>query len=108
MLEISQSLNSQQLGYRWEDRRFKILRINPAILGMLCLQSASYKVVSGLPEDARCMGAHIDPYSGDILLKIESEEYEPVSEGSMAPYIPATDLVIHNIYYAGKTNRGNE
>jgi hypothetical protein len=84
-------------GYRWRAHKTKILRVNPEILGMLCLQSESYKVTSGLPEDARCLAAHIDIRSGDILLKIESEEYEPVEQGAMVPELNAKILMIERI-----------
>ena len=86
-------------GYRWKEHKIKILRVNPEILGMLCLQSAAYKVTSGLPDDARCLGAHIGIQSGDILLKVESEEYEPVEQGAMVPYLDGKSLVIEDLVY---------
>ena len=82
--------------YRWKEYKIKILKINPSMLHLLCVQNASYHVTSGLPEDARCMGAHIDPYSGDILLKIESEEYPAVEHGNLVPELDPNCLVIHN------------
>ncbi len=98
MLEVHDAARvNMGRGYRWEDRRIKILRVNPEIFGMLCLQSASYKVTSGLPQDARCLGAHVHVESGDILLKIESAEYEPVSNGSIVPELNGNILVIENI-----------
>lgn len=103
MLDLTKESGSLDGGYRWRAKRIAILRVNPEILGMLCLQSASYRVTSGLPTDARCLGAHIDIYSGDILLKIESEEYEPVGEDSTAPYLNANLLVIENL---PQENRG--
>jgi hypothetical protein len=104
MLEHKEGRNYLQIGtgdarrgYRWKERKIMILRVNPEIFGILCLQSAAYKVTSGLPDDARCLGAHIDIHSGDVLLQIESEEYEPVKQGAMVPYLDAKLLVIETI-----------
>ncbi len=96
-LEINKEAGSLDGGYRWKEHKIKILRVNPEILGMLCLQSAKYQVTSGLPDDARCLGVHIDIYTGDILLKIESEEFEPVEQGAEVPELDAKMLVIETI-----------
>ena len=84
-------------GYRWKEHKIRVLRVNPEVFGLLFLQSASYRVTSGLPDDARCMGVHIDWHTGNILLKIESEEYEPVEQGAMVPELDANSLVIEEI-----------
>lgn len=97
MLELAKESNIFSHGYRWKEHKIKILRVNPEILVMLCLQSAAYKVTSGLPSDARCLGAHIHADSGDILLRIESEEYEPVEQGALVPYLDAKILMIETI-----------
>lgn len=96
MVEISQA-SETGISYRWKKRRIKILRVNPELFGFLLLQSAEYRVMSGLPADARCMGAHIDIQTGDILLKIESEGYEPVEQGSLVPHVDANSLLIQRL-----------
>lgn len=84
-------------GYRWEKRRISILRISPRIFGRLILQSACYEVTSGLPSDAVCMAFNLDIHTGDLLLLIESEEFEPVELGVMAPELDAMAIVIEAI-----------
>jgi hypothetical protein len=94
------SSKSRRSGYRWKPRKVKILRVNPEIFGMLCLQSASYKVTSGLPADARCIHIRVDlsvDLSDDIHMLIESEEYEPVEQGELIQYLDANILVIERL-----------
>ena len=95
MLEFDDGMTGR--GYRWEEKRIAILQVNPQILGNLLIESATYKVTTGLPEDARCISASIDPYNFDLLLCIESECFEPVKEGAQAPNLPATMIEIVEI-----------
>lgn len=84
-------------GYRWKERRVVRLRVDPESMGQLMITNGAYRVVSGVPVDARCLGAHVDPLSGNLWLQFESEEFEPVSEGGVIPELPPSSVQINII-----------
>lgn len=86
-------------GYRWKERRVARLRVDPEIMGKLMITAAEYRVESGVPVDAKCIAAHIDPYDGDLWLLFESIEFEPVPEGNIVPELKASSVVIVDTGY---------
>lgn len=41
----------------------------------------------GLPADCRVVGARYEPEHDAVILTLESDEFEPVQDGAIAPFI---------------------
>lgn len=71
-------------------RRQALLRISPeVVLGLLFnLNREDHRVtISGLPVDARVIMSGYDLQMDTFVLRLESEEFEPVPDGAMFPYL---------------------
>lgn len=70
-------------------RRRAILRATPEILVELCKGSEAHTrvVANALPADARVTSTGIDPFSGGLLIVVESETFAPIEVGEQLPVL---------------------
>ena len=61
------------------------IRVTPELLNRLLLETPA--AVSDLPRDVQCRSVVYEPFSNCFKLLVESAEFEPIPEGSVAPEI---------------------
>jgi len=73
-----------------EPRKHKraILRLTPQTLIELCKVDGSYTLsANGMPEDAKCVGIHVDATRDLFMMAVESDSFEEIEEGRLLPEI---------------------
>ena len=82
---------SYDLKHSEERRREALLRVSPQVFVDFLLSLNDEKqdkvTIDGLPPDSRVTAVHYDISHDEILIRLHSETFEPVSEGAHFPYI---------------------
>lgn len=66
------------------ETRIKILRIHPVSLNTF-LQQKEVEIVKPLPRGAEVVGTFIDILTGEIVLHVKHESFDPIAEGGLIP-----------------------
>lgn len=69
-----------------ESRHIALLRISPTVWLDLIHQLGERRITQkGLPSDAKIVATNYDPWRDCIVLMLEHESFEEISEGAFAP-----------------------
>jgi hypothetical protein len=76
-------------------RRLRVLRVAPSLLLYLMRQPGeSARLTSvGLPDDAQFVAAYLDDERQQFRIYVESEQFEPVTQGAWVPELDVTFTV---------------
>jgi hypothetical protein len=82
-------------------RRARMLMVNPTDFMFLFTKGLvfrkGWKLLEGIPEDAKLLGVAYDSTRNGIMLVVESEEYEPVPINVLVPVqMVQIDVLIKN------------
>ena len=70
-------------------RRAKMLMVNPADFMFLFTRGLKvrkgYKMIEGIPDDAKLLTIAAEPVRGGIMMVVESEEYDEIPINIMPP-----------------------
>lgn len=67
--------------------KVKRILISPEALLRMMAVDTGWRVIKGVPEDARFRGVTLDPYANVINLFVEHESFPEIDEGEVAPFM---------------------
>lgn len=67
--------------------KIKRVKISPEAFFHIMRSDTAWRVSKGIPKGARLRGFTIDPYTQELNLFVEHEDFEPIEVSTVAPIL---------------------